>query len=235
MNLNVNVSVCTHCRVWSSLPKRALPSGLQWMCRNIQVSLLFKRLPLYPLFVCFSKTSIFSVDNKRTVAVGREAEAEGRTRERNRGFKEGKWEEKRREKLPLNSDHCLDVKQSWSRFCWHRSQQIKSPWTEWGERERYWETERKTKITNFNIDTYRQTCITQKTTKTNTKTKRQIWLEWEQQMYYFQINKGRGYICWFKNHTANDKLSFSFRRVCNANKDKSQYHCQMYHNDWFVQ
>lgn len=159
------VPVYTLTRVWSSLPKRALPSGVWCMCRNIQVSLLFKRLPLYPLFVCFSKTSIFSVDNKRTVAVGREAEAERRTRERNRGFKEGKWEEKRREKSPLNSDHCLDVKRSWSRFCWHRSQQIKSAWTEWGERERYWETEGKTKITNFNIDTYRQTRITQKNNK----------------------------------------------------------------------
>lgn len=106
------VRVYTLTRLWSSLPKRALPSGLQWMCRNIQVTLLFKRLPLYPLFVCFSKTSIFSVDNKRTVAVGREAEAEGRIRKRNRGFKEGKREEKKREKSPLNSDHCLDIK--WS-------------------------------------------------------------------------------------------------------------------------
>lgn len=36
--------------------------------------------------------------------------------------------------------------------------------------------------------------------ETHTETKKEIWLEWEQQMHHFRTNKGRGWIC-LREHT----------------------------------
>lgn len=73
---------------------------------------------------------------------GREDRVEDKKEES--GVQGGEMRGKRREKSPLNSYHCLDVNWSWSRFRWHRKQQVQSAQSKrgkggWGA---YWETER---------------------------------------------------------------------------------------------
>lgn len=70
--------------------RRAGSSGAQMKSRNIQFSLLSRRLPLYPLFPVSRHPSSQKHNKGGVRAVGKDTEAEGRTRKRNRGFKEGK-------------------------------------------------------------------------------------------------------------------------------------------------